>query len=97
MALDVPCQKFASYVALGIMQAFSPAGAKYRSPGRKPWGGEPSPRLRLPSPAGRERGRGRGWHLKPTACAVGYDLAPASQAEFLSELLTQDTSVPSQK
>ncbi len=87
-AVSVLSQKFASYFAPWMLQAFSPAGAKYHSPGRKPWAASRHPAFGAPlPPCGRGAG-GEGGRLKPTARAVGYDMAPASWAEFLSELQT---------
>ena len=59
----------------------------FASPGRK----TPHPTFGTPLPRRRERGRGRWRPRNPTAGAVGYGLPPASRADFINELPTQDT------
>jgi hypothetical protein len=94
---SVLCQKLADKVsplrttAPQPRQGRNPASA---GPGRKPWGTEPSPRLRLPSPARAGEGTGvrEGSVTRPTAHAVGYVLSPAPRADFINEPLTQDVS-----
>ena len=61
--------------------------------GRKPWGGEPSPRLRHPSPARAGEGTGlREGPLIPTC--RDYTLSPRQiGADLFNELLIQDNRV----
>jgi hypothetical protein len=49
------------------------------------------PAFGTPLPLGGRGDGGEGGLSEPTACAVGYGLPPARRAEFLNELLTQDT------
>jgi hypothetical protein len=65
----------------------APSGAQDRSPGRKPWGREPSPRLRHPSPARAGEGTGgEGGCADPrlTPCGL-HSTAPIGAVEPFSE------------
>ena len=70
-------------------------GRKMVAQGASPGGTSPSPRRAerdTPLPRERERGRGRGRVLLLTADALGYPLSPRQVgADFINELLTQDT------
>jgi len=60
--------------------------------GVSPGLGGPHPASGTPLPHGGRGDRGEGAVRRPTAHAVGYSLPPAPRAEFLNELLIQDTN-----
>ena len=91
-AASVLSQKFAGKVFPFRVAVPQPRqGRKIVAQGASSGGRSPHPAFGTPLPHGRERGRGRGRVRLPTADAVGYPLSPAPRADFINELLTQDT------
>ena len=92
---SLPSQKPVRKAFLRRDHSSQPRQGRYRvaqgvSPG---WEG-PHLAFHTPLPLGGRGDGGEGGLSQPTACAVGYGLPPAPRAEFLDELLTENSGKP---
>jgi hypothetical protein len=93
---SVPSQKSVKKVFLMRDHSLEPRQGRYRvAQGVSPGLEVPHPAFGTPLPLGGRGDGGEGGLSQPTAYAMGYRLPPVSRrAEFLNELLTQDTRQP---